>query len=458
MRHRHASLIVMLFGYRHARALVSDSSRMAAKIAIVGGGISGSCAAAALASEAEVTVFDQGRRGPGGRASHRSVRASDKQIIEDDVSLSHNTKSTYEFDHGCQFFRADSEEMKRIVSQWRERVWVAPWEGSFGFLPAGKSDAFDFFGIASESSPVYIALGGMHQLPRRLLQSSRAAVEKGTRVCQIKRKDNQWELFGATGNQAYHDTNEATTDLASLGVYDAVVLTDISSASGDWHRASAGIPDELFQHLPKKVRMPLFSCMIAFEKVCRVCLCSSLSMTPLTGCLLHEAYSPFDSTRCLWFSSDGPECWTLISTPSYALQEITQDRETGAFKPQQNDYLNTVPGPTLFNAFLQTVQSFLTEQPNVVYMQAQRWGSGLPVAEELCDDIHHVAGDRFAAKLNKPLVHEVTDSGRDFVADDDLRLYYAGDFCSNRCPGFEAAALSGFHVAAHIKDKFVEKG
>ncbi len=279
MRHRHASLIVMLFGYRNTRALFSQSSRMVAKIAIVGGGISGSCTAAALASEAEVTVFDQGRRGPCGRASHRSVRASDKQIIEDDVSLLHNAKSTYEFDHGCQFFRADSEEMKRIVSQWRERVWVAPWEGSFGFLPAGKSDAFDFFGIASESNPVYIALGGMHQLPRRLLQSSSALVEKGTRVCQIKRKDNQWELFGVTGNQAFHDTNEVATDLASLGVYDAVVLTDISSASGAWHRASAGIPDELLQQLPKKVRVPLFSCMIAFEKVCDVRLCSSLSMT-----------------------------------------------------------------------------------------------------------------------------------------------------------------------------------
>ncbi|GAX29342.1 hypothetical protein FisN_16Hh223 [Fistulifera solaris] len=273
MRHRYASWMVMLFGYRHARALFSESSsRMAAKIAIVGGGISGCCAAAALASAAEVTVFDQGRRGPGGRASHRSVRASDKQIIEDDTSLLRNAESssTYEFDHGCQFFRADSEEMKRIVRQWCERGWVAPWKGAFGVLPADNSHAFDFFGIASKSSPVYIALGGMHQLPRHLLQSSRAVVEKGTRVCQIKRKDKQWELFGVTGNQAFHDTNEAATDLASLGVYDAVVLTDISSASGSWHRASAGIPDELLQQLPKKVRMPLFSCMIAFEKVCDV--------------------------------------------------------------------------------------------------------------------------------------------------------------------------------------------
>ena len=38
----------------------------------------------------------------------------------------------------------------------------------------------------------------------------------------------------------------------------------------------------------------------------------------------------------------------------------------------------------------------------------------------------------------------------DYLADDDLRLYYAGDFCSKRPPGFEAAALSGLDVAEHI--------
>lgn len=30
----------------------------------------------------------------------------------------------------------------------------------------------------------------------------------------------------------------------------------------------------------------------------------------------------------------------------------------------------------------------------------------------------------------------------DFICDDTLKLYYAGDFCSQRPPGVEAAALS----------------
>lgn len=50
------------------------------RVAIIGGGISGTCAANHLmslldnASDLEVVLFDQGGRGTGGRASHRRVR------------------------------------------------------------------------------------------------------------------------------------------------------------------------------------------------------------------------------------------------------------------------------------------------------------------------------------------------------------------------------------------------
>ena len=38
----------------------------------------------------------------------------------------------------------------------------------------------------------------------------------------------------------------------------------------------------------------------------------------------------------------------------------------------------------------------------------------------------------------------------EFIADDALRLFYAGDFASRRTPGFEAAALSGRACAEHM--------
>ena len=52
------------------------------RVAIIGGGVTGSCAANYLtslvgdSSDVDVVLFDQGGRGPGGRTSHRRVRRS----------------------------------------------------------------------------------------------------------------------------------------------------------------------------------------------------------------------------------------------------------------------------------------------------------------------------------------------------------------------------------------------
>ena len=64
------------------------SRRKAMKVAIVGGGITGASAASSLAGYGiEVTVFDQGGRGPGGRASHRRVDAASGTVGPDDALL-----------------------------------------------------------------------------------------------------------------------------------------------------------------------------------------------------------------------------------------------------------------------------------------------------------------------------------------------------------------------------------
>jgi hypothetical protein len=39
---------------------------------------------------------------------------------------------------------------------------------------------------------------------------------------------------------------------------------------------------------------------------------------------------------------------------------------------------------------------------------------------------------------------------KNFLHDDDLGLFYAGDFCSHRAAGVEAAYLSGIDVANHV--------
>ena len=69
------------------------------RIAVIGGGITGAMAASTMASACVVHVYDQGRRGPGGRASHRAVCADTRAVLADDPPIA---PGCLEFDHGCQ--------------------------------------------------------------------------------------------------------------------------------------------------------------------------------------------------------------------------------------------------------------------------------------------------------------------------------------------------------------------
>lgn len=438
-------------------------------VAIVGGGITGACVAAELSRHHHfrVLLFDQGRRGPGGRASHRSVQSSSDNTAD-------TADEVYQFDHGCQFFRADSHKMQTLLLQpWLEKKWVAPWKARMGALGGTRqTDSADFFGLPGRAAePVYIGVGGMHMLPRRILQHSNDNVQvyRGTRVSCVRHCANggvsnnsnlQWELMGVSGTAAYHDTDESESKLAPetvLATADAVVFTDISSASESWHRASAGIPDSLRNEIPDKVRLPLFTCMVALD-------------TAVGDQLPYDAFTTAsDGDDILWFAAKsqskpgfprgGAECWTLISTPAYAVNQIRQtnmrDPVTGVFRPQTSGYLNSVPGPALWQAFQRTIQPYLSSHVvvNPVYLQAQRWGSGLPAPQRVCQDIEEICGTKYAKTLASSLVYDTNKAASDkldFIAHDEQRLYYAGDFASHRNPGFEAAALSGFDLAQHM--------
>eukprot|EP00536_Pseudo-nitzschia_multiseries_P017425 jgi/Psemu1/50783/gm1.50783_g len=650
------------------------------KIAVIGGGITGAVVASELAKVLEyddknssssssssnsrtnredgssnssssssshsVVVFDQGRRGPGGRASHRAVSMSPNSEEEGESESQYQSEmnrrwkfevltndddidpSALHFDHGCQFFRADTPSMKELVEHWKSEGWVTEWKARFGSLPEttrssdsslpdddgngigidigiGNRDETetnhncnptDFFGIPSVSrnrngsgscsgsdaseddnsrahdaattNPVYIGIGGMHLLPRRILESSSPVVKvhRGTRVSGVaKRKrrsrENEnvssfvWDVTTTVGTAAFHDTSESkaaeelaravtseasasggedpntntntntnpkdndndndndidatTTRIVVHRGFDAVIFTDISSSSEPWHRASAGgIPESFRSLLPTKLRMPLFSCMIAlrtpvrhllpFDAFVAASASSAASSSSLSLSLPHE-YSP------LWFAAcsqskpgiptvpmpTGPvECWTLVSTPLFAVDEIRdttmRDPVTGAFRPQEDDYLNSGPGPKLRDAFLELVRPYRrrespggsnndndndndndsdndndNEDESVLYLQAQRWGSGLPIdPERAALPPEDICGTSYVARVKGSLVYDKGDgnsnsnsnsnNSNNFVADDDQGLYYAGDFCSHFNPGMEAAALSGRDLAKHI--------
>jgi predicted NAD/FAD-dependent oxidoreductase len=427
-------------------------------VAIVGGGIAGSLAASILVGRTNCTndqeqqqqqpqrinvdLFDQGRSGVGGRTSTRRQRTD---------------TTTGCWDHGCQFFRADTPRFKEVVEgTWIKHGICREWNARFA-SDDESNGTNDFFGLPSHP-PFYIGSDGMQSIPKKLLEqcdSDRLNVFSGTRVSRMQHnaKTNQWTLYGTlygiSGNAAYHDTPEKVVQL----------LTDVSSSFGGWHRASAGVPEQFAERVRARVnaRVPLFSAMVALER-------------PLA---VNFDVVSFHKSDTLWFAARmgskvttssctdaAQECWTLVSTPEYAVKQIEatpmQDPETGAFLPQDTDYLTTVPGPDLLKAFQGCIgdQVSIVDFPAVSYLGAQRWGSAMPCHGHLdkgSPTRKVLSGVPYDSGLG-PLAPttRAPSSDRDFIADESLMLFQAGDMMSFHTPGFEGAALSGMDAANHI--------
>ena len=220
-----------------------------------------------------------------------------------------------------------------------------------------------------------------------------------------------------------------------------------------------------------------FSAMVAFDRPLKLPYDGiTFGNSPLwfAARSASKGFGPAIQRSTTGSSADGAaaagchECWTLISTPRFAVDEIQstpmQDAVTGAFKPQEDSYLNTTPAPALLKAFMDAVTSLRPdpspEFPTAVYLQGQRWGSALPAPAGIGGRDGFGRGAEATTEMGvtydmstPPLVYARPDpmeSGRsaeDYLADAPLGLYYAGDFCSGRAPGFEAAALSGNDAA-----------
>ena len=467
-------------------------------VAIIGGGITGSCAARSLLqpskrAKCEVNVkidlFDQGRRGVGGRSSDRVGYSKEGRD-----PLSANMR----WDHGCQFFRADTDRFKSLVNELIAEGIVKEWTGDFRSTFKG-SGSNDFFGLPS-SPPFYVGSDGMQSVSKGILDklvqrsilknegngkksncsklySNELNLFTGTRVASMERSNGKWKLWGNSGNEAVHDTPEKEVQQSNerlmLGEgkgYDAIILTDVSSSFGKWHRASAGVPECFAYRVRERTgaRTPLFSAMIAFE---------SKSDIPFDA-------ATFDND-ILWFASktnskpgmrDLKECWTLVSTPSYAIKKIEetpmQDQETGEFIPQTKEYLTTVPGPDLIAAFYKDLTSkngilgndSLSFVPRIIHIDAQRWGSAIPCPRHLDEHsgtrkvicgVPYESGRSALAPTKEEKCRNEAD--RTFLVDVYLMLLQAGDMISTFTPGFESAAISGIDAAVFCLETFAKQ-
>jgi len=471
------------------------------------------------------------------------------------------------WDHGCQFLRADTPQFQTTIQQWIEHGWAIEYNPRL--LDRSCSTA-DFFGMGGGGcgGPFYVGVGGMRPLIHSILEDLEirtkvveeeedaresvgiVRVFRGTRVAQIKQKQNQynnttnhentpppkWILHGVDGAAAFHDTSEqiasatptnilgADVVATNAGGYDAVILTDLSSSFGGWHRASAGVPAAFAERVRTRAgaRVPLFAVMIAFEGKMPV---------PFDALPFGEGEDGGGGGgNGLWFAgrtSSKPgmvdddnnnnnndkgttaasvvDCWTLISTPEYALQEITEtpmQAKDGTFLPQTHDVLS-VCAADLERIFRQTIVSDtaltggqtigLNDLPKTRYRDAQRWGSALrahprrprpsvdgqvdtstnsattttatterEVKGVLYDSRRDVLGPTTKLTHNHDCKEDddeksnttttTTTTASSFIADPSgAMLFQAGDMVSGYTPGAEGAALSGLDCGSYVR-------
>lgn len=143
-------------------------------IAIIGAGVAGlACAVDLKASGRDVVLFDKGR-GPGGRMSTRRTATSIGEV---------------RFDHGCQYFKAESTSFQAAVSGWVDAGAAAPWHGRIG-RQTGPGTA-DFEEVLKEKTR-WVGTPGMNSIIRHM--AADLNVSWGQRVTGLSRTDGGWAL------------------------------------------------------------------------------------------------------------------------------------------------------------------------------------------------------------------------------------------------------------------------
>ena len=210
-----------------------------APVAIIGAGVAGLSCAASIANAVErdgpvVELIDQGSRGRGGRASSSRPTTHDPPLV---------------FDHGCQFFTAESEAFRETCAALERAGHIARWGGRFGTLDAStgvfraksENDAKagdDFFRLLA-AKDVYVGVPTMRGLCdglRELIPENAAVDSPQCAVTRLERARDEdadenatpWVVSGVGGRAL--DELESGSRERALGAFRAVVATDVMLA------------------------------------------------------------------------------------------------------------------------------------------------------------------------------------------------------------------------------------
>ncbi|XP_065861705.1 uncharacterized protein [Euphorbia lathyris] len=361
-------------------------NNVAAKVAVIGSGISGAVCASTLARNGvSVTLFDSAR-GPGGRMSQR------REIAENGTELV--------FDHGAPCFSVQNTDALRLVHEWELRGLVVEWKEKFGSFDCLSNK---FLHVEQEEvGKRYVGVPGMNSICKALCNEIGVESKFGIGVKRLEWVDdvNSWMVMGMDGQ--------------NHGYFKGVVASDKNLLSPRFKDVT-GHPPPLDLRLVPELAMkledipvnPCFVLMLAFAE--------PLSSIPVKG------FSFKNSEVLSWGHCDSSkpgratlsERWVLHSTVQYARDVIAQ---TGLRKPSSE---------TLAKVTQELVQEFEntglnSSQP--FFTKAHRWGSAFPGAT--------VAGEEKC------------------LWDSEKRLAVCGDFCVS--PNVEGAILSGLAAAAKL--------
>jgi predicted NAD/FAD-dependent oxidoreductase len=154
------------------------------KVAIIGAGITGLCAARLLHDQGHTVQVFEKARGPGGRTATR--RSND-----------------YAFDHGAQYFTVKDQRFSAYVASWLNAGIVGPWQGRIASITRG------IVTLKSNDIDRYVGMPGMSAMARHLGQA--VPIHYQTRVLNLNRVGHCWRLTDDTGQE--------------LGDFDVVLIT-----------------------------------------------------------------------------------------------------------------------------------------------------------------------------------------------------------------------------------------
>lgn len=289
------------------------------RVAVVGAGVSGlACAGTLKARGARVVVFESSRR-PGGRAATEITPAGS-------------------FDHGTQFFTAQSADFDSLVSEWCADGLVQPWTAQVIALEGeGAVDK-------TASARRYIVREGMQALGRRL--AADVDVRFDVTVASVSKRGSSWHLLDAQGMSLSH------------GGYDAVVLALPQPAT-----LLGGAP-ELARRARAIVWQPCWAALLAIEPA---------SGFEFGGAFVNDhpalAWVTREESKLSPRSAPG-ERWVLHATPRWSALHLNHSADdvaatlAGAFASRFNFGFRP--------AFL-TARRWVTATPSNPLKQAFLW-------------------------------------------------------------------------------------